>query len=234
MNYYWPTMLALLISNCCYAQQDFSATIESIPAPVAAAMHNHSWHQGCPLPLSDLSYLSLTYWGFDNQPHQGHLVVLKILAGETVQIFQELYQIKFPIEKMLLPEEYAEQKNDWQSIDWRSAKDNNSAGFLCRPDDQNSKQFSSHSYGIALDINPVYNPARVENNKIEPENGALYFNRKLHHLGMINPAVVAIFAKYGWHWGGYWSEDKIDYQHFEKEINRHYMCPTLIPVPNNL
>lgn len=223
--------LAMVVISCaslCYAQDGFHGSVEPIPPETAKNMLGHSWHDGCPLPLNSMSYLTVTYWGFDHKPHEGHLIILNILAGETLQIFQELYQFKFPIEKIVLPENYASKKNDWLSLDWKSSEDDNTSGFLCRDDDQNPGKFSPHSYGIALDINPVYNPSFVTNNKVEPESGKKYFDRNLHHEGMINEKVVAIFTKHGWKWGGYWTKDKLDYQHFQKDMDEHYICPTLI------
>lgn len=221
----------ILLTTCAslsYAQDNFRGSVESIPPEIAEKMVAHTWHKGCPLPLNSMNYLTVTYWGFDHKPHEGHLIVLNVLAGETLQIFQELYQIKFPIEKMVLPDNYSSDKNDWSSIDWKSSEDDNTSGFLCREDDQTLGQFSPHSYGIAIDINPVYNPARVANNKVEPESGKKYFDRELRHAGMINEKVVAIFTKYGWKWGGYWAKDKIDYQHFQKDMDKHYICPVLM------
>jgi hypothetical protein len=216
--------------STCNADDSYHGSIQAIPPDIANKMIGHAWHSGCPLLLKNMSYLTITFWGFDHKPHEGHLIVLNMLAGETLQIFHDLYQIKFPIEKMVLPDTYTSQQNDWLAIDWKSSEDNNTSGFLCREDDQTPGQFSPHSYGIAIDINPVYNPSRVAHNKIEPESGKKYFDRQLNHEGMINEKVVAIFARYGWRWGGYWPKDKIDYQHFQKDIDEHYSCSTLIPL----
>ena len=223
-------LILLLITNICYSDDGFRGSIEPVPKNIVEKMQGHTWHKGCPLPLNAMSYLTVTYWGFDHKPHQGNLIILNILAGETLQIFQELYQIKFPIEKIVLPDAYSSQKNDWLSIDWKSSEDNDTSGFLCRDDDQTPGQFSPHSYGIALDINPVYNPSRVANNKVEPESGKKYFDRNQNHQGMINEKVVAVFARHGWKWGGYWAKDKIDYQHLQKDMDEHYMSPTLINI----
>ena len=35
---------------------------------------NH-WHPGCPVPLSGMRVLTLTYWGFDHRTHTGQMVV---------------------------------------------------------------------------------------------------------------------------------------------------------------
>lgn len=211
--------MLMVCTSACYADDGFRGSLEPIPANIAQKMIGHTWHSGCPLPLKSMSYLTLTYWGFDHKPHEGHLIVLNMLAGEALQIFNDLYKIKFPIEKMVLPEDQA------------SSEDNNSSGFSCRYDEQSPGQLSPHSYGIAIDINPVYNPSMIANNKVDPESGKKYLDRELTHEGMIDEKVVTIFAKYGWKWGGYWAKEKVDYQHFQKDMDEHYVCSTLLPLP---
>lgn len=73
--------------------------------------------------------------------------------------------------------------------------------------------------GTAIDINPLYNPY-VANGNISPSAGKMYANRTLNSKYQINKndAVYNIFIKYGWTWGGDWSNKK-DYQHFEKKVN---------------
>jgi len=201
-----------------FAQDNFHGSLESIPESIKKEMINQTWHQGCPVPLDKMSYLTLSYWGFDHKTHEGHLVVLNQLAGETLQIFRELYQMKYPIEKMVLPDIYKSKD------DWKSSENNNTYAFFCRKDEQNPDKFSPHSYGIAIDINPLYNPAVVANGKIQPEAGRKYLDRKIRHESMINEAMVRVFARYGWKWGGYWSPNNVDYMHFQKDIDEHYIC----------
>ncbi len=226
----WTAVILTAFAELSYAQDGFRGSVESIPSEIAKKMSDHTWHNGCPLPISSMSYLTVTYWGFDHKPHEGHLMVLNLLAGETLQIFQELYQIKFPIEKMVLPDAYASKKNDWLAIDWASSEDDDTYGFLCRDDDQTPGKFSPHSYGVAFDINPAYNPSMIADNKVQPVAGKKYLDRSLHLDGMVNDKVVAIFARHGWKWGGYWPKDKVDYMHFQKDMDEHYMCPMLMPI----
>ncbi len=70
--------------------------------------------------------------------------------------------------------------------------------------------------GVAIDINPLYNPY-VVNGTVSPVSAKLYVDRNLNLEHQINrdDDVYKIFAKYGWDWGGDWSNKK-DYQHFEK------------------
>lgn len=211
-------LISLLLSTSCFAETDYQASMQAIPPEIKQQMINHTWHAGCPMLQDNLSYLTVTYWGFDAKPHEGHIIVLKLLALETLQIFQDLYQLKFPIERMVLP--------DFYKTDDESAADNNTYGFFCRPDGQNPTKFSPHSYGVAIDINPFYNPALIAGGKVQPEKGKAFLDRKKQHIGMVNDAVVRVFAKYGWKWGGYWTKD-LDYMHFEKDIDDHYTCNSM-------
>ena len=73
--------------------------------------------------------------------------------------------------------------------------------------------------GMAIDINPLYNPW-VRGNKVDPAEGRPYaFNRSKVKAKVpvitINDACYKLFRKHGFTWGGSWRSSK-DYQHFEK------------------
>ena len=174
-------------------------------------MQQYTWHQGCPVTLDNLSYLHLSYWGFDSKVHQGTMIVNRKLAPEVVAIFSEIFDQKFPIEKMQPIENY-------QGDDERSMSDNNSSAFNCRTMTDFPDQYSIHSYGSAIDINPLINPY-TNGGKIDPQEGKEFLDRNAYHKGKINPksSVYRIFAKYGWVWGGDWQGEIKDYQHFEKK-----------------
>jgi hypothetical protein len=42
---------------------------------VSAAQLGGTWHADCPVDPSQLRLLQMSYWGFDNQPHLGTMVV---------------------------------------------------------------------------------------------------------------------------------------------------------------
>lgn len=158
----------------------------------------------------NLSYLKITYWGFDSKTHVGEMVVHKKLAQEVLAIFKEVYEKKYPIEKMKLVDDYG-------ADDEKSMRDNNTSAFCYRVV-ANTNTLSNHSKGTAIDINPLYNPY-VVGNYISPTTGKKYANRTLNVKGMIQKgdALYNAFIKRGWTWGGSWSSKK-DYQHFEKKI----------------
>ena len=102
-------------------------------------------------------------------------------------------------------------------------KKNNTSAFNYRPIEGTST-LSLHSYGAAIDVNPVQNPF-VGNHGVNrekdcgftevwPVEGLSYLNRAHPEPGMVEP-VVGIFYKHGFRdWGGYW-KDPIDYHHFQ-------------------
>ena len=173
-----------------------------------------SWKKGCPVPFDDLRYLRLQYLDFDGKTRMGEMVVHKEVATEVVHIFNELYAIGYPIRKMKLVSAY--QANDWQSIE----SDNTSA-FNCRQA-TGSKKWSKHSYGKAIDINPIENPYIAKSGRISHKASEKYrkrIHKKDTHADravlLKNDKATKIFKKYGWKWGGDWSRVK-DYQHFSK------------------
>lgn len=181
-----------------------------IPENIVAKMKKYSWKKNCPVPIKDLYYVQVPYWGYDNNVHQGELIVHKKVAKEVLYIFRELFYAKFPISKMKLIDEY-------QGSDDKSMEDNNTSAFNFRPITGRKNVYSNHSYGLAIDINPLVNPF-VTKKKVYPEKGKKYVNRKIKAPGLIrkNDFCYKLFKKHGWSWGGDWRTMK-DYQHFEKK-----------------
>ena len=191
---------------------EFKSHILSIPDSFQGQMRAFTWHPGCPVSMHDLSYVELSYWGFDAKPHLGVLIVNKQLAPEVVEIFKILFQHQFPIQQMRPIEEF-------RGHDLASMRANNTSAFNCRAVTSGSRTFSQHSYGRAIDINPLINPY-VKGHFISPKEGALYVDRNAPALGKIikGDIVYKTFKKFGWDWGGNWY-DVQDYQHFEKRAN---------------
>ena len=153
--------------------------------------------------------LTLSYWDFDGREQTGRLVVNEAVAGEVTAIFRELHAKKFPIERMQTVEEYG-------GSDDRSMEANNTSAFNCRDMTGQPGKFSNHSWGRAIDLNPLTNPY-VKGAKVLPEAGRAYLDRTKTYKGGISTdgMVVQLFKKHGWAWGGDW-KDRQDYQHFEK------------------
>lgn len=182
----------------------FTATVAVIDDATAARMSS-SWRAGCPVPLSDLRYLTLTYRGFDGTDHTGELVVAASVTDAVVATFRQLYADGYPIASMRLVD-------DFGGDDDASMAANNTSAFNCRPV-TGGGGFSEHSYGTAIDVNPVQNPY-VSGSSVLPPAGQAYADRP-QSPGVIHDgdAVVTAFATHGFTWGGDW-HSPIDYQHF--------------------
>ncbi|WP_425342044.1 M15 family metallopeptidase [Amycolatopsis coloradensis] len=50
----------------------FSGTVNPVPADVLA---RSSWQADCPVSAGELSYLTLSFWGFDGRAHTGEITV---------------------------------------------------------------------------------------------------------------------------------------------------------------
>lgn len=195
------------------AESGFHAAV--ISKDVLARMQGKSYPAGCVLPLEDLRYLEVLHYGFDGKVHKGEIIVNKIVAQDVLSIFRELYEAQYPIEKMRLIDAYNANDED-------SMTDNNSSGF-CFRNVNNTKKISNHGKGLAIDINPLYNPY-VRGDIVEPKAGQPYaFNREKGNTAYIvdNDLCVKTFAKYGFTWGGHYTTRK-DYQHFEKNVDGIY------------
>jgi hypothetical protein len=185
----------------------YQATVAAIDGATRGRMR-YSWRPGCPVPLEDLRLLTLTYWGFDGAPHTGEMVVHRDVAGSVTRVFGALFDERFPIQRMRLVDAYG-------GDDDRSMAANNTSGFNCRWATGHAGVWSEHSYGRAIDINPVQNPYISGSGEVAPPAGAALADRSRRAPGMIHAgdATVAAFEAIGWSWGGAWTSIK-DYQHF--------------------
>ena len=188
-------------------------TSQPISDAVFTRMKGHSYPESCPIALSNLRYLHVLHCDIDGHTHVGELVVNKAIAGDVLEILLALYRAHYPIERMQLID-------DFDADDERSMSANNSSAFCCRTV-SGSSRLSKHALGMAIDINPLYNPyyrvRRDGSALIQPATGAPYVNRALEFPYKItrNDLCHRLFLAHGFRWGGAWSSIK-DYQHFEK------------------
>jgi D-alanyl-D-alanine carboxypeptidase len=182
----------------------FHAHVTSVTARELGA----SWRPGCPVGPADLRLVRLTYWGFDDRPHLGGIVVNRAVTRDVIRVFGRLYAERFPIRRMRPIAAYG-------GSDARSMTADNTSGFNCRyAVAPGPKQWSVHAYGEAIDVNTVENPY-VEGGQVLPAAGRPYLDRSRYRPGMATPGgqLVAAFASVGWKWGGRWTGSP-DYQHF--------------------
>jgi hypothetical protein len=185
----------------------YRSSVRPLPASIRDLMRGSSWRPGCPVGLSDLRLVGITFWGFDRQAHHGRLVVHRTVARDVARLFGKVYAARFPIHRMRLVDRYG-------ANDKRSMKDDNTSAFNCRYRNGVCCTWSMHAYGKAIDINPVENP-ELWSGGVAPPNGAAYADRSNKRRGMIfhGDVVWKAFRTIGWGWGGDWSWP-VDYQHF--------------------
>ncbi len=187
------------------APAEFGGTVEPVPDDVLA---RSTWTDDCPVPVDELRYLTVTFWGFDDQPHLGEMIVHESVANDVVAVFGQLYSARFPIEEMRVV--------DTPELDAPPTGDgNNTTAFVCRATTGGSN-WSQHAYGLAVDVNPFHNPYHRDD-AVLPELASAYLDRTRDVPGMIKAgdAVTEAFTSIGWGWGGTWKSLK-DWMHFSR------------------
>lgn len=185
---------------------------EEITDDLFAYICGRSYGENCTVSRGSLVCLHVTHTGFDGGNHIGELIVNRELAEDLLDIFRKLYDARYPIEKMVLIDAY-------DGDDERSMADNNSSAFNYRTI-SHTNQLSKHSYGRAVDINPLYNPyIKIVDEELicQPANASVYMEREKEFPYKItsDDLCCRLFKEHGFIWGGDWQESK-DYQHFEK------------------
>ena len=178
--------------------------------PVTAAELGATWRPGCPVPPALLRRIDLNYVGFDGRPHRGALVVHRDLVPEVIAIFDQLFRLHFPIQRMQTVDRYP------GGSDELSMADDNTSAFNCRPL-PGGGQWSLHAFGRAIDLNPRRNPFVDRRGLIQPGNARPFLDRTRSDPGLLHAddPVVRAFTGRGWRWGGSW-RTPVDYQHFER------------------
>lgn len=165
------------------------------------------------ITLDKLRYVHILHYNFEGEVTEGELICNQAIAADLVDIFYELYRNEYQIEKVLLIDEYS-------GDDIASMEDNNTSCFNYRVV-EGSTSLSKHALGLAIDINPYYNPYITYDKQggmhVSPETAALYADRSVNFPYKIdeNDLCYKLFIKHGFTWGGNWNSVK-DYQHFQK------------------
>ena len=181
----------------------FHGTIQPLRPPLRTQLAEHRWHRGCPVPLSRLRVVTVSYWGFDGRVRNGRLVVNQAVAAPVLGVFRRLYALHFPIRRM---EPVDNSGDDTSGFDCRDAVPSPCSGG------SSTGHWSMHAYGEAIDLNPIENPY-TGCGKTRERRSRPYLDRSRLRKGMVTPAVVAAFRSIGWGWGGNWTGTK-DYMHF--------------------
>lgn len=207
---------AAIVSDQAVQAYSLDSCFQSLPISDAifSRMQGKSYKQNCTVPRTTLRYLRVLHRNIDGKTQLGEIVCNQAIASDLLDIFRQLYQANYKIERITLIDNY-------EADDERSMTANNTSSFNFRVVSGTTK-LSKHAQGLAIDINPLYNPyVHLNNGKVEPANGKPYANNRTANRQIPVPFIntsdlcYRLFIQHGFRWGGAWRTVK-DYQHFEK------------------
>jgi hypothetical protein len=192
----------------------FHSSIKPLSPKVQTQLKSRGfWHKGCPVALSGLRMLTVSYRNPHGQTRTGRLIVNARAAAPLSQVFRQLYRQRFPIRDMRYADFYGPKSH-------RPRDGDVTAAFECRQavpspctGGKGTGSWSMHAYGLAVDLNPRENPY-VGCGQTRDPKARKYFDRSRHRPMMVTTGTVQAFASIGWGWGGSWSGNTKDYMHF--------------------
>ncbi|MDD3345158.1 MAG: M15 family metallopeptidase [Candidatus Omnitrophica bacterium] len=214
--------LLLCIAGCACMEKESGAPVKVSEAALLGSMQNPIVDSDSTLEEALRKYapfefkrrqrlVEVLYYSFDGKIHKGQLVIDERLVGDIREVFRVALEDKFPIQSVIpISNSKFYKDGEWNGDD-QSMLANNTSAFNYRKV-TGGKKLSKHSYGFAIDINPVQNPYIKKDIVLPP--GAVY-DPFVPGTLTSDCALVLAFTRLGWTWGGRWSSLK-DYQHFEK------------------
>ena len=188
--------------------------VEPLSAVERAAMVGRGWRKDCPVGPDRLREVHLAHWTADGAVADGLLIVHADLADDVKDAFAELFDAGFVMVRVAPASVFG-------GDDDALMRANVTSAFNCRPM-TNGTAWSLHSYGVAIDINPLWNPY-VKGKDIRPAPGRAFADRVAvrQRPGVLEAdgAAVRAFERRGFAWGGRW-RGLTDWQHFERKTAR--------------
>ena len=159
--------------------------------------------------INQLVLIDVEYYSTDNKLHRGQLLLNRAIEEDIVAIFDSIKIWRFPIAQAIPIVAF-----DWD--DNLSMAANNTSSF-CYRKVLGTDNLSRHAMGMAIDINPFFNPMiwkpPYENRPVEPENAQ--YNKEVPGTLYLEHPVVREFLKRKFTWGYYFSR-YYDIHHFQK------------------
>lgn len=198
--------------------------IIKVPDSIAKFMLGKSMPYDASMSFDKLRYLNVPHYNFSMHVVIGEIIVAEKIADEVLEIFANLFNLKYPIEKMVLIDRFYDRLNTkLNTLDKVSMAYNNSYGF-CYRKIEGENRLSNHSFGTAIDLNPVINPYISIDGSVSPDEGSNFVDRNRKYKIIENKAIILkgdevynIFKQYDFSWGGeIWTDRCFDYHHFQK------------------
>lgn len=196
-------------------------TAESISASVYSRINGKSYRENADISLSELRYLKVLHYNFEQQIQVGEMIVNTAIAQDVLEIYEQLFENEYEIQSIYLVD------NFWldaggNASDSNSIEFNNTSAFNYREVSgmTGTGTLSKHALGLAIDLNPQQNPyvTYTESGPVYThKNASPYIDREsgADHMITHEDLSYKLFTQHGFTWGGDWS-GTVDYQHFEK------------------
>lgn len=187
---------------------EFYATFED----VSEKDLRYTYKRGCPVSLGELTRMTFLFLNFQGLVEEGAMVINKTIQAPLTEILKFAYETEFPLDRAT-PLDHP----DFMGDDFMSMEANNSSCFNYR-EIAGLGKLSLHSYGLAVDINPMMNPYFAADGTWYPRSGLAYIHRFDLSRGMLcaDHPLTLEFKKHGFEWGGDW--ERPDYHHFYLEL----------------
>lgn len=154
--------------------------------------------------IDQLELIDINYISTDNKLHQGQILTNKQLASDIQEIFESMLIQGFVIERAIPIVAY-----NWS--DSLSMANNNTYSFCYR-----NVSYSLHAKGMAIDINPRFNPLRWKSKNLPNQPIGAILDTTVNGTLHPNHPTVKEFKKRGFRWGHYFSKYYDDH-HFDKK-----------------
>jgi hypothetical protein len=202
-SFRFATLFLLMSTSSIYAADQFVSEKIPLPEETIKILLTQEHVNDCPKIADQLIELKLSYYGFDDQPHQGIIIVNKAIDLQVINIFKALFGARYHIAKL---EPY--------SITSNFPLNNATVGYYCAKLPIPESELESHAEGKAIDINPMQNPY-VNRTEVWPIEAANNVTRN-DAPGVIREGhkTYNIFAAHQWEWGGLRQRNP-NYMHFE-------------------
>lgn len=204
-------LLMFTVFYSCDSQKNETKAERSEAKPKVIVDCNYTFDEalaGTKAPKSiqnELRLIDVEYYSTDGKIHAGQVLTNKKIAKDVKRMFRFMFKAHFPVAKVIPAVRY-----HWN--DDLSMQDNNTYSFCYR-----DASYSKHAFGMAIDINPFFNPVRwkrgYENRKNKPV-GARYDTSVNGTFYSLHPVVLE-FRRLGFRWGHTFTRN-FDDHHFEK------------------